>query len=234
MATINGYSSGRVLRLAVKHYTEHRSAYMLLYGMMIFVPLLFAMLARNASVAASMSMAVYLCGAFVVPFVTMKELRAGDTKIMANTLPVSAAERMTFVALNTSIVYTLLETLCAGIAVAVAACVDSRGELIPDLSHLWHTYNGHWEIMILVWIVSSSNVVVNTLARKRIVAAYVCAFVAVMLAIWGLARMAESGMLIRIEWSERLDTIAKTIYCITPAVLYGISYLLLRRRQVKW
>ncbi len=37
MATINGFSSGRVLRLAVKHYTEHRSAYMLLYGMMIFV-----------------------------------------------------------------------------------------------------------------------------------------------------------------------------------------------------
>lgn len=234
MATINGFSSRRVLRLAVKHYTEHRSAYMLLYGMMIFVPLLFAMLARNASVAASMSMAVYLCGAFVVPFVTMKELRAGDTKIMANTLPVSAAERMAFVALNTSIVYTLLETLCAGIAVAAAACVDSRGELMTDLSHLWHTYNGHWEIMILVWIVSSSNVVVNTLARKRIVAAYVCAFVAVMLAIWGLERMAEAGMMIRIEWSERLDTIAKTIYCITPAVLYGISYLLLRRRQVKW
>lgn len=234
MATINGFSSGRVLRLAVKHYTEHRSAYMLLYGMMIFVPLLFAMLARNASVAASMSMAVCLCGAFVVPFVTMKELRAGDTKIMANTLPVSAAERMTFVALNTSIVYTLLETLCAGIAVAAAACVDSRGELMTDLSHLWHTYNGHWEIMILVWIVSSSNVVINTLARKRIVAAYVCAFVAVMLAIWGLERMAEAGMMIRIEWSERLDTIAKTIYCITPAGLYGISYLLLRRRQVKW
>lgn len=234
MATINGYSSGRVLRLAVKHYTEHRSAYMLLYGMMIFVPLLFAMLARSASVAASMSMAVCLCGAFVVPFVTMKELRAGDTKIMANTLPVSAAERMTFVALNTSIVYTLMETLCAGIAVAAAACVDSRGELMTDLSHLWHTYNGHWEIMILVWIVSSSNVVINTLARKRIVAAYVCAFVAVMLAIWGLERMAEAGMMIRIEWSERLDTIAKTIYCITPAGLYGISYLLLRRRQVKW
>lgn len=234
MATINGFSSGRVLRLAVKHYTEHRSAYMLLYGMMIFVPLLFAMLARSASVAASMSMAVCLCGAFVVPFVTMKELGAGDTKIMANTLPCSAAERMTFVALNTSIVYTLMETLCAGIAVAAAACVDSRGELMTDLSHLWHTYNGHWEIMILVWIVSSSNVVINTLARKRIVAAYVCAFVAVMLAIWGLERMAEAGMMIRIEWSERLDTIAKTIYCITPAGLYGISYLLLRRRQVKW
>ncbi len=234
MATINGFSSGRVLRLAVKHYTEHRSAYMLLYGMMIFVPLLFAMLARSASVAASMSMAVCLCGAFVVPFVTMKELRASDTKIMANTLPVSAAERMTFVALNTSIVYTLMETLCAGIAVAAAACVDSRGELMTDLSHLWHTYNGHWEIMILVWIVSSSNVVINTLARKRIVAAYVCAFVAVMLAIWGLERMAEAGMMIRIEWSERLDTIAKTIYCITPAGLYGISYLLLRRRQIKW
>ncbi len=234
MATINGFSSGRVLRLAVKHYTEHRSAYMLLYGMMIFVPLLFAMLARSASVAASMSMAVCLCGAFVVPFVTMKELRAGDTKIMANTLPCSAAERMTFVALNTSIVYTLMETLCGGIAVAAAACVDSRGELMTDLSHLWHTYNGHWEIMILVWIVSSSNVVINTLARKRIVAAYVCAFVAVMLAIWGLERMAEAGMMIRIEWSERLDTIAKTIYCITPAGLYGISYLLLRRRQVKW
>lgn len=234
MATINGFSSGRVLRLAVKHYTEHRSAYMLLYGMMIFVPLLFAMLARSASVAASMSMAVCLCGAFVVPFVTMKELRASDTKIMANTLPVSAAERMTFVALNTSIVYTLMETLCAGIAVAAAACVDSRGELMTDLSHLWHTYNGHWEIMSLVWIVSSSNVVINTLARKRIVAAYVCAFVAVMLAIWGLERMAEAGMMIRIEWSERLDTIAKTIYCITPAGLYGISYLLLRRRQVKW
>ena len=234
MATINGFSSGRVLRLAVKHYTEHRSAYMLLYGMMIFVPLLFAMLARSASVAASMSMAVCLCGAFVVPFVTMKELRASDTKIMANTLPVSAAERMTFVALNTSIVYTLMETLCAGIAVAAAACVDSRGELMTDLSHLWHTYNGHWEIMILVWIVSSSNVVINTLARKRIGAAYVCAFVAVMLAIWGLERMAEAGMMIRIEWSERLDTIAKTIYCITPAGLYGISYLLLRRRQVKW
>ena len=222
------------MRLAVKHYTEHRSAYMLLYGMMIFVPLLFAMLARSASVAASMSMAVCLCGAFVVPFVTMKELRASDTKIMANTLPVSAAERMTFVALNTSIVYTLMDTLCAGIAVAAAACVDSRGELMTDLSHLWHTYNGHWEIMILVWIVSSSNVVINTLARKRIVAAYVCAFVAVMLAIWGLERMAEAGMMIRIEWSERLDTIAKTIYCITPAGLYGISYLLLRRRQVKW
>lgn len=48
------------MRLAVKHYTEYRSAYMLLYGMMIFVPLLFAMLARSASVAASMSMAVCL------------------------------------------------------------------------------------------------------------------------------------------------------------------------------
>lgn len=234
MATINGYSLRRVASLTAKHYTEHRTAYMLMCGMMIFVPLLFALLTRDASVAASMSMAVYLCGAFVVPFVTMNELRARDTKIMANTLPCSAAERMTFVALNTSIVYTLLESLCAGIAVAVATLFEPGGEAMPHLRDLWDSYNGRWAILILVWIVSSFNVVINTLARKRIVATYVVAFAAIMLSIWGFARLIESDVMRNIEWSDNLDTVVQTIYCLTPAVLYGIAFMLLRRRQIKW
>lgn len=234
---MNGYSLKRVARLFAKHYTEHLRKYAMLCALMAFIPMLLSLMGRDLSIASDMSLAMYIIGALVIAPLTMNELRRSGSRIMSNTLPVSPAERMTFIVLNTTLVYTLIAAL-SGIAGVSAAQPFVDSDTGRDISDMLREYYGSWPIDVLIWIFSSAGVVVCSFARKHIITAYLIAFAGIIAAIWGISEISSAllsrGITVRIERTDRNEWIAKALYCSIPVALYAISYLGLRRRQIKW
>lgn len=231
---MGGYSFIRVGRLLTKHYVDHSRRYAMRYLLIAFIPSLFAMMSSDLDAASGMAAMMYIVGAFAIAPATMNEVRGSGTKILVNTLPVSTAERMTFIALNTSVIYSLLAAVCGVIGIAAVSVLPFvEGDLGGCLGELWHDYYGKWEFQVLIWIIASGGVVINALARKHLIYSYIIAFVIFVLLIWGLTE-AAIGIDMRIEWRECYEWIAKALYCSIPVVLYAAAYFILRRRQIKW
>lgn len=229
---MGGYSFGRVMRLAVKHYADHSRRYAVLYSMMAFIPMLFAILSSDIDAASGMSIFMFLVGAFAVVPLTMNELRRSGTKIIVNTLPVSTAERMTFIILNTSVIYSIMAALCGVVGTALVSPLV-EGDVHAALAGLLDDCYGRWEIHVMMWIIASGGVVVNAFARKRLIESYLLAFVAMTLLLWGFSRTVIS-IGVNIEWHDCYEWIAKAIYCSIPVVLYAAAFFIMRRRQIKW
>lgn len=229
-----GYSFVRVGRLTAKHYVDHMRRYATLCALMAFMPALFAMLSSDIESVPDTATLMFIVGAFAIAPVTMNELRRPGTKILTNTLPVSPAERMTFIVLNTSVIYSLLAAVAGFAGLAVAAAMPFvAGDTYVRFVEMGHDLYGRWELHVLIWIISSGSVVVNAFARKRLIESYIVAFVLMVLLIWGLST-AAARMEWHVEWREYYEWIAKTIYCLIPVVLYAAAYVVLRRRQIKW
>ncbi len=224
----------RVGRLLAKHYVDHMRRYVMFYALMAFFPILFAMLSSDMDSVSETATLMFIVGAFAIAPVTMNELRGHGTRILVNTLPVSVAERMLFIVLNTSIVYSLLATVSGFIsmtAVAMLPFVDADAHRC--FADMWYDLYGRWELHVLIWIISSGSVMINSLARKRLIYSYVLAFVVMVLFVWGLSKAAV-GIELHIEWRECYEWIAKTLYCLVPVFFYAASFCILRRRQIKW
>lgn len=204
------------------------------YALMAFIPVMFAMLTKDIELVADMGTFMFIVGAFAIAPVTMNELRGNGTKILINTLPVSTAERMTFIVLNTSVIYSLLAAAAGFVSLSVAMAMPFvAGNAGECSSEMWHGLYGRWELQVFVWIISSGSVMINALARKRLIESYIVAFVVMVLLIWGLSD-AMIRMEWHVEWRECYEWIAKAIYCLVPVVLYAAAYVVLRRRQIKW
>lgn len=226
------YSFGRVVRLAAKHYVDHLRRYAVLYSMMAFIPMLFAILSSDIDAASGMSILMFIVGAFAVVPLTMNELRRSGIKIVVNTLPVSTAERMTFIVLNTSVIYSIMAALCAVLGTALVSPLV-EGDLHAALAEMCDDCYCRWEIHVMIWIISSGGVVVNAFARKRLIESYLFAFIAMTLLLWAFSRtVIYIG--VDIEWHDSYEWIAKSVYCSIPVVLYAAAFFIMRRRQIKW
>lgn len=204
------------------------------YLLIAFIPSLFAIMSSSLDSASDMAVLMYIVGAFAIAPATMNEARESGTNILVNTLPVSTAERMTFIVLNTSIIYSVLAALCGSLGiVAVSALPFVEGDLGDCLGWLWRQLYGVWESHVLIWIIASSGVVINALARKHLIYVYIVAFVIFMLLLCGLTEVL-GDIDIRIEWRDYYEGIAKALYCSIPVILYAAAYFILRRRQIKW
>lgn len=204
------------------------------YLLIAFIPSLFAAMSSNMDSALTMAVLMYIVGAFAIAPATMNEGRESGTRILINTLPVSTAERMTFIVLNTSVIYSLLAAVCGSIGIAAVSVLPFiYGDLNECLDFLWRELYGRWELQVLVWIIASGGVVINALARKHLIYSYIAAFVIFILFVCGLNK-AVGEIDLRIEWRDYYEGVAKAIYCSIPVILYAAAYFILRRRQIKW
>lgn len=231
---MSGYSFVRVVRLMTKHYVDHSRRYAMFCGMMIFVPVLFAILSSDIDSTVDMGTLMFIVGAFAIAPVTMNELRSTGTKILVNTLPVSTAERMTFIILNTSVIYSLLAALCGVAGMAISATLPFiEGDVREGFAGLWSDIYGEWALHGFIWIISSGSVLINAFARKRLIESYLITFFVLLLATWTLTKVVIHADL-HIEWHDSFEWIIRTIYCLIPVVLYAAAGVVLRRRQIKW
>ena len=212
---------------------------------MLCLPLLFGVLARNHDAVIGMAGAVYFFG--VLGFVgnSTKALRGRGTKVMEMTIPVSNAERMTFMLFNLMVAFPLVAIVSFVVAITLGVpfyFVDIS--LVARISEIMSSFYLEWTIYVLIQLIASACLLINLLARRNLFIAYVGAFVGVMIFFGVLGNIGYEISLhydlsflneIAIEIDEdkfRMWSIA--IYCSLPVVFYALSFWALCKRQIKW
>ena len=93
-----------------------------------------------------------------------------------------------------------------------------------------------WSLWVFVQLLASSSLFLAIMARRSLVLAYVGAFVGVVLFVYS-----SVYLIIDNEWFANIEVyidsaelIVKCIFCMLPVLFYILSYVALRKRQVKW
>lgn len=233
---MRGFSFRRVALYARWHYTMQYKSYAWNALCIFAMPVLFALLEPSPWVAVGLVPVIYIVCAFVMPVRNMAIMRNRHMLIIDNSLPVSTAERWTFILLNLAVVYPVVATLLLNASVATSAllCFDYQGGLEPLFSELYINGMMTWEIYVMIQILSSGSLLIATLARRHLGVAYIIVFVVSMCSIALFGKFLDSyDINVEIDF-ECLEIVLKTIYCLLPVVLYMLSYVALKRRQVKW
>lgn len=152
---------------------------------------------------------------------------------------------MLFMLFNGAVVFPLVVAVTAAIAMALTTpFVYAPVSLGYELWRLLSDVLFNWPIYILVQIIFSSSLLINIMARRNLLLAYVVAFVGVM-TLFGI--MGRVGLEIMIRNEEQVNAffsnfsnfsipepIGITLYVLIPVCLYALGYVALRKRQVKW
>lgn len=242
---MKSFSLRRVAQYARYHYTVTRFNYLRLIVAIVACPALFGIMQHNIFTSTSILVAIYLFAGISVAVACTHSMRGRGTKIMDGTLPVSPAERYVFSIFNLAVVYPFGFAVISALTLAIVAIFnefpltfsDCYMQLINEAILLWPVY-------VLVQIVCSSSLLINMLARRSLILAYVIAFACNLaltcLLAWtgvecnfyvnGIERSVEfgDGALEVTLWA------AQSIYIALPIVLYALGYVALRKRQVKW
>jgi hypothetical protein len=167
----------------------------------------------------------------------MWTLRDRNTKVMAMTLPVSSEERWVSMLFNLAVVFPLVAILISVLAIVVVAPFDRHdlqlGEFI--VGHLEGFYLD-WAGYVLVQLFASVSLFMAVISRRSIILTYVVAVVGVIVILFGLVDLAvDREWYINIEANiETVELVGKVFFCLLPVVFYVLSYVALRKRQVKW
>ena len=149
---------------------------------------------------------------------------------------------MLFMLFNGAVVFPLVVAVTAAIAMTLTTpFIYAPVSLGYELWRLLSDVLFYWPIYILVQIIFSSSLLINIMARRNLLLAYVVAFVGVM-TLFGI--MGRVGLEIMIRNEEQVNAffsnfsipepIGITLYVLIPVCLYALGYVALRKRQVKW
>ena len=244
---MKSFSLLRVAHYARYHYSVTRHHYIQLFVAVLALPVLFGILNRSLHAATNNLVAIYIFGGIAMAVSTTRTMRGRGTKIMDGVLPVSVAERHVFNIFNLTVVYPVVFALVSLLALGIVAPfhVDVIGhfDFNSSCSLLFDEALLLWPIYVLVQIVCSSSLLINILARRSLVFAYVL----VSFAMFGCLVMFVSGMEwlsdnVEFSWSfnptaaemDAIECTLKTIFCMIPVAIYTLCYVALRKRQVKW
>ena len=231
------FSLRRVVDYLRYIYTVQAKNYLWNLMSLFAVPLFFAVLSRDVDTASSMAMFVYIVAAWVFPVREMWTLRQRGTKVMAMTLPVSTEERWLAMLFNLAVVFPVVAIVTSVLAIVVAKPFDSFDIELGDyiIGHLYGFYFD-WEGYVLVQLFASVSLFMAAISRRSIMLTYVIAIVGVILLLYGVVGIAvEREWYINIEANiEAVELAGKIVYCLLPVVFYALSYIALKRRQVKW
>lgn len=236
---MGAFSLRRVAEYLRYNYTVQSRNYVWNLLAMFAVPVFFGLLNKTESVvtASGMSLFVYIVAAWVLPIREMWTLRDRNTKVMAMTLPVSSEERWVSMLFNLAVVFPLVAILTSVLAIVVVASFDRHdlqlGEFI--VGHLEGFYFD-WAGYVLVQLFASVSLFMAVISRRSIILTYVVAVVGVMVILFGLVDLAvDREWYINIEANiETVELVGKLFFCLLPVVFYVLSYVALRKRQVKW
>lgn len=235
---MKSFSLSRVAQYARYHYVTESRSYVWNWLSMFGLPLLFAIMSRDASTVMALSVVCYAVSAFVVPLRTINPLRTRGKNILAMSLPVSNEERWVFMLFDLAVVMPLVICVTMVLATLCASFFDP-GCSVEALLNEEFDYIFAFESYVAMQIVASLSLLVGLLSR-RIALTYSLLFLGFVLFLRVIVFFLET-----LDWenfytftievdSQTVETILKAVFGLIPVLLYGFSYLALRRRQMKW
>lgn len=234
------FSLSRVFNYMRYCYTAQAKNYAWNVLCLFFIPLFFALLGRDISVVSGMSQFVYIVAAVVFPVREVWLMRDRGTRILAMTLPVSNEERWVAMVINLAVIFPMVSMITTILAFVVAEPFSlydySMMTLGSSISlHLNETYF-EWSLWVFAQLLASSSLFLAIMARKSLVITYLGAFIGFVLFMYS-----SVYLIIDNEWFANVEVyidsaelIVKCIFCMLPVLFYALSYVALRRRQVKW
>lgn len=235
---MKSFSLSRVAQYARYHYVTESRSYVWNWLAMFGLPLLFAIMSRDASTVMALSVVCYAVSAFVVPLRTINPLRTRGKNVLAMSLPVSNEERWVFMLFDLAVVMPLVIGVTMVLATLCASFFDP-GCSVEALLNEEFDYIFAFESYVAMQIVASLSLLVGLLSR-RIALTYSLLFLGFVLFLRVIVFFLET-----LDWenfytftievdSQTVETILKAVFGLIPVLLYGFSYLALRRRQMKW
>jgi hypothetical protein len=100
-----------------------------------------------------------------------------------------------------------------------------------------------WTAYVFVQIGCSTALLINLLARRSLILAYVITFFGSLTLlvsfIYGMEWLSDN---VEFSWSfnptdaemDAMEYTLKTLFCLIPVAIYTLCYVVLRKRQVKW
>ena len=234
------FSLRRVVDYLRYIYTVQAKNYLWNLMRLFAVPLFFAVLSRDVGTASDMAMFVYIVAAWVFPVREKSLLRGRGTKVMAMTLPVSTEERLVAMMFNLMVVLPVASLLTSVLAVVAATPFHYHSMSTPAIMEFLGSHVGRyyleWSIYVLVQLFAAVSLFMAIISRRSIMMTYAVAIVGIILFLYAVVGFAvDHEWYINIELHiDTVEIVGKIFYCLLPVVFYVLSYVALKRRQVKW
>ena len=241
---MKSFSISRVAHYARYHYSVTRFNYLSYILAMIALPTLFGILGKNLYTAKEMLIPIYIFAGVAMAVATTRTMRGRGTKIMDGVLPVTAAERHVFNVVNLAVVYPVLFAIVAAVTLGIVSIFNKDSWTFCEAySQLAEDTLLQWPIYVLIQIGCSTALLINLLARRSLILAYMITFFGsltlLVLFVLGMQWLSDN---VEFSWSfnptdaERdvIRYILETIFCLIPVTIYTLCYVVLRKRQVKW
>lgn len=236
---MKSYSLGRVAQYARYHYVSNMKHYYSMVATMLFIPVVFGILARDVETVTGICAALYLFSGFIFAVRTTFAMRDRGTKIMECVVPISNEERMTFMLFNIAVVAPVVATLVPIVGTLIVAPFDHDFVgLWPRMADMLKEFYLQWPIYVVVQIIGSASLLLNIVARRNLVIVYIGAFLGSVTALTligraGIEILINSDMT-QIEMLELNEELSTALFIALPILFYLCCYWALRRRQMKW
>ena len=234
------FSLSRVASYMRYNYTVQAKNYAWNVLSMFAIPLFFALLSRDLSVVSGMSHFVYIVAAVVFPVREVWLMRDRGTRTINMTLPVSNEERWVAMVVNLALIFPIASMVATVLAFIVAEPFNlydsSMTALGSSISLHFNEVYFEWSLWVFVQLLASSSLFLAIMARRSLVLTYVGAFVGVVLFVYAAVYLiVDNELFLNIEAHiESVEIVGKALFCLLPVLFYALSYVALRKRQIKW
>ena len=241
---MKSFSISRVAHYARYHYSVTRFNYLSFMLAMIALPTLVGIFDKDLYTTKEMLIPIYLFAGIAMAVTTTRTMRGRGTKIMDSVLPVTVAERHVFNVVNLTVGYPVLFAIVAAVVLGIVSIFDefsiSFGEAYTMLAYDTLL---EWPAYVFVQIGCSTALLINLLAHRSLILAYMIAFFGSQVLLvffffgmgWLLANIDFNISFTPDEATWRaIEYSFKTLFCLIPVAIYALCYVVLRRRQVKW
>ncbi|MBO7261596.1 MAG: hypothetical protein J6U95_01540 [Alistipes sp.] len=213
--------------------------------MMTGIPLLFGVLTRDCNAVRDSVVAFYVFTAFGSALFATAAMRERGRKTMEMTIPVSNEERIVFMVLNSALFFPLM-SMVTGVLALVLGIPFYYGDysLVQIIGSILKDYYFDYPFYLSIVLISSCCLLINLLARRKLFVAYLLAFIGFIVFCVMLENIMENTLFYDPEFnkqyfflyvdSDRIEFWAKVIYSLMPILFYILSYVALRKRQMKW
>lgn len=242
---MRSFSLGRLAQYTRYYYVSNSRFVFTILLMMVGIPLLFGVLTRDYHTVADLVVAFYTFSAFGSALFATTALRERGRKTMEITIPVSNEERMAFMVLNSAVIFPLM-SMVTGVLALMLGTPFYYGDysLAQIIGSLLKDYYFDYPFYLSIMLMSSCCLLINLLARRRLFVAYLLAFIGFVVFCVILGKVIENTIYNDPEFqkhyfflyvdSDVFEFWAKVVYSLMPVLFYTLSYVTLRKRQMKW
>lgn len=242
---MRSFSLGRLAQYSRYYYVSNSRFVFTILLMMVGIPLLLGVLTRDYHAVKDSVVAFYVFTAFGSALFSTTALRERGRKTMEMTIPVSNEERIVFMVLNSAVIFPLM-SMVTGVLALTLGTPFYYGDysLVQIIGSLLKDYYFDYPFYLSIMLMSSCCLLINLLARRRLFVAYLLAFIGFIVFCVMLGNILENTLFYDPEFnkqyfflyvdSDKIEFWAKVIYSLMPILFYALSYVTLRKRQMKW